>query len=120
MLRIERVILGEDHKDVAITLFKLGETFKKHNDLERALFYFKEALKVERKVMFKDDPLAVARALQEIGNIYLEIGNIREMMNAFIQAARIYKKSSLTYGNLIVTNRLYALDLSCPRAAPAA
>ena len=120
VLRIERVILGEDHKDVAITLFKLGETFKKHNDLERALFYFKEALKVERKVMFKDDPLAVARALQEIGNIYLEIGNIREMMNAFIQAARIYKKSSLTYGNLIVTNRLYALDLSCPRAAPAA
>jgi tetratricopeptide (TPR) repeat protein len=120
VLRIERILLGENHKDIAITLFKLGETFKKNNDSEKALSYFKEALKVERMVMLETEPLTVARTLQEIGNINLEIGNIHEMMNAFIEAARIYEKLSMNFDNLIVTNRLYALALSYPRAAPAA
>ena len=120
VLRIERVLLGEDHKDVAITLFKLGETFKKHNDQDRALLYFKEALKVERKVMLEKDPLTVARTLQEIGNIQLYKGNTEEMMNVFVEAARIYQSSSMSPDNVIVESYLYAIDLSCPRAAPAA
>jgi tetratricopeptide (TPR) repeat protein len=120
VLRIERALLGEDHKDVAITLFKLGETFKKHNDQDRALLYFKEALKVERKVMLEKDPLTVARTLQEIGNIHLFQGNTEEMMNVFVEAARIYQSSSISPDNVVVENQLYAIDLSCPRAAPAA
>jgi len=119
VLRIEKVLLGEDHRDVAITLFKLSETF--NTDQDRALLCFKEALKVERKVMLEKDPLAVARTLQEIGNIHLCQGNnTEEMMNVFVEAARIYQSSPISPDNVIDGNHLYATDLSCPREAPAA
>lgn len=120
VLSIEQRVLGKFHKDVAITLYKLGDTFKKHNDLDRALFYFKEALDVERKVMMTVEPLTIARTLQEIGNIHLCRGNTAAMMDAFVEAARIYQESSVSPYDLIVAKHLYALDLSCPRGAPAA
>lgn len=120
VLRIEKNILGEDHKDVAITLFKLGETFQKHNELDSALRCFKDALNIERKVMLKSDPLTVARTLQEIGNIHLYLGNTHEMMEAFIEAARIYQESSMDLNSVMVSKHLYAIGLSCPKAAAAA
>ena len=70
--------------------------------------------------MLEKDPLTVARTLQEIGNIHLFQGNTEEMMNVFVEAARIYQSSSISPDNVVVENQLYAIDLSCPRAAPAA
>ena len=120
VLRIEKKVLGNEHKDVAITLFKLGETFKRHNDLDRALFYYKDALELERKVVQENDPLTVAKTLTEIGNIYLSRGQTALMMEAFNEAARIYQSSSLSPQDVAVSTRLYAIDLVCPRGAPAA
>jgi len=120
VLKIEKQVLGEEHKDVAITLFKLGETYKKHNHLDKALVYFKDALSVERKVMQDNDPLTMARTLTEIGNINLAQGSTVPMMEAFNEAARIYQAHSMSPSNVTVSKHLYAIDLACPRGAPAA
>jgi tetratricopeptide (TPR) repeat protein len=120
VLRIEEKVFGSEHKDVAITLFKLGETFKRQNDLERALYYYEKALKVERKLMEDNDLLTVARTLTEIGNIHLSRGQRVEMMNAFNEAARIYQCCSMSPRDVAVATNLYAIDLVCPRGAPAA
>ena len=120
VLRVERSVLGNEHKDVAITLFKLAETYKRGNDLDRALIYYQDALKIERKVMRDNEPLTIARTLTEIGNIHLSRGQRTLMMEAFNEAARIYQSSSMSPHHVAVARRLYAIDLVCPRGAPAA
>merc|ERR1712127_182198 len=49
-LRIERLVLGENHRDVSMTLFKLGEVNKAAGDLGEALRCFEESLAVERSL----------------------------------------------------------------------
>jgi len=120
VLSIEISVLGPEHKDVAITMFKLGETFERYNDPENALKYFKQALEVEQKVLQEEDPLTIARTLSAIGNIYLSQGNVVPMMEAFIEAGRIYQASDMNPSNVSVNRNMYAFHISCPLGAPAA
>lgn len=134
-LRIERLVLGETHRDIAMTLFKLGEVHKVAGDLEEALKYFENSLAVERSLSSSPssstdtmsseeeqspDYAAMARALNEIGNIHLALGNVVEMMEAFNEASRLYRTAGLSSHNVVVSEHLYALEISCPEAAPAA
>eukprot|EP00567_Pseudictyota_dubia_P013146 CAMPEP_0197438564 /NCGR_PEP_ID=MMETSP1175-20131217/5519_1 /TAXON_ID=1003142 /ORGANISM="Triceratium dubium, Strain CCMP147" /LENGTH=1029 /DNA_ID=CAMNT_0042968315 /DNA_START=540 /DNA_END=3629 /DNA_ORIENTATION=- len=119
-LRVERLVLGDRHRDVAMTLYKLGEVYKAHGDMEGALERFTEALDIERETLGEDDPATLARTLNEIGNIQLARGEVIPMMEAFNEAARIYRRAGLSPNNLIVSGQLYAFDISCPEAAPAA
>lgn len=132
-LRIERLVLGENHRDISMTLFKLGEVHKVAGDLEEALRYFKDSLAVERNLSTtsssstdimsteeEPDHAAMARALNEIGNIHLALGNVVEMMEAFNEASRLYRAAGLSPHNVVVSEHLYALEISCPEAAPAA
>ena len=133
-LRIERLVLGENHRDISMTLFKLGEVHKVAGDLEEALKYFKNSLEVERSLSSSSsladnmsteeeacpDYAAMARALNEIGNIHLALGNVVEMMEAFNEASRLYRTAGLSPHNVVVSEHLYALEISCPEAAPAA
>ena len=120
-LRVEKVFLGEKHRDVAMTLYKLAESYKAHGDMEKALEYFKAALEIERKTIGDDDPSTVAKTLNEIGNIHLARGEVIAMMEAFNEALRIYQQAGLGPTNLVVlSDHLYAFDISFPEAAPAA
>ena len=134
-LRVERLVLGETHRDIAMTLFKLGEVHKVAGDLEEALKYFENSLAVERSLSSSPssstdtmsseeeqspDYAAMARALNEIGNIHLALENVVEMMEAFNEASRLYRTAGLSSHNVVVSEHLYALEISCPEAAPAA
>jgi len=148
-LRIEKLVLGKNHRDVSMTLFKLGEVNKAAGDLEEALKCFKDSLAVERSLSSSSsspaisanvnrtaadaghryqqqatsggsDPAAMARALNEIGNLHLARGDVVPMMQAFNEASRLYRTAGLSPNNVIVSGALYALEVSCPAAAPAA
>ena len=73
-LRIEKLVLGEVHKDVAMTLYKLGEVNKSAGYIEDSLRYFERSLSVESRLSSSpstDDCAYMARVLSEIGNIHL-------------------------------------------------
>ena len=77
-------------------------------------------MRIERNTILPDDPATVARTLNEIGNIHLARGDVIPMMEAFNEAARIFRDSGLSANSLSVSGQLYAFDISCPEAAPAA
>jgi tetratricopeptide (TPR) repeat protein len=88
-LRVERLVLGEDHRDVALTYSKLGEALKSDGDLDGALHCFESALRIEKKsCSMGGDSAFLVRALNEIGNLHLALGNIHAMMDAFSDVAR--------------------------------
>mmetsp|Transcript_5063 Transcript_5063/g.12687 ORF Transcript_5063/g.12687 Transcript_5063/m.12687 type:complete len:1180 (+) Transcript_5063:50-3589(+) len=144
-LRIERLVLGDGHRDVGMTLFKMGEVKKAAGDLEGALRCFGESLEVERGIpcvassapsssdngqgrqqrqqpsATAPDHAAMARALNEIGNIHHARGDAVPMMEALSEASRLYRAAGLSPNNVVVMEGLlYALELSYPEAAPAA
>eukprot|EP00529_Nitzschia_sp_RCC80_P000273 CAMPEP_0113493754 /NCGR_PEP_ID=MMETSP0014_2-20120614/28756_1 /TAXON_ID=2857 /ORGANISM="Nitzschia sp." /LENGTH=862 /DNA_ID=CAMNT_0000387629 /DNA_START=186 /DNA_END=2774 /DNA_ORIENTATION=+ /assembly_acc=CAM_ASM_000159 len=100
-LRVERAALGEDHADVVLTLQHLGQVHHQLGKLDEALHSFKQALEVERrraaaatdeKNSASDSKGAVARLLNLIGNIYIQLGDIDMMMESFVEAARILER----------------------------
>ena len=117
---MEKVVLGDEHRDVAMTLYKLGEVYKAEGDEENALQSFQSALDIERKALGESDPATIARTLNEIGNIHLSRGDVIPMMEAFNEASRIFRSAGLSAHNVNISGQLYAFDISCPEAAPAA
>ncbi|KAL7472768.1 hypothetical protein ACHAXS_013163 [Conticribra weissflogii] len=133
-LIMRRKLLGDDHIDVSATL--LGEVNKAAGDLEEALKCFQKSLDIERSLdestsssdpdggrrhhQTSSDPAAMARTLNEIGNIHLARGDVVPMMDAFNEASRLYRTAGLSPNNVVVSGHLYALEFSCPEAAPAA
>jgi len=100
--------------------YKLGQAHRDYGDLEKGLFFFKEALMIERQTLGNDDP-SVARTLNDIGNIHLQKNDVVPMMEAFVEALRIYKRAGLSVNNLIVVgHKLYAFGIEYPEASPAA
>ena len=120
-LRVEKFVLGEDHKDVSISLFKLGEVYKASGDLDQAMRNFQNALRIERSnTLEQEDSAAIARTLNEIGNIHLARGDVVEMMEAFQEASRIFLQAGLTTTSAAVSGEMYHFGITCPNAAPAA
>jgi hypothetical protein len=52
-LRVEVLVLGTWHKDVGLTLFKLGEVQKLYGELDEVLGCFERALDIDR-LLFSD------------------------------------------------------------------
>ena len=119
-LRVEKLVLGEGHRDVSMTMYKLGEAYKALGALDNALDSFTEALAIERNTIGQEDPATLARTLNEIGNIQLARGDVIPMMEAFNEAARIFRRAGLSPNSVAVSGQLYAFDIACPSAAPAA
>ena len=103
-----------------MTLFKLGEVYKAKRDLNQAMNSFQDALIIERNTLNRDDPAAIARTLNEIGNIHLARGDVVLMMEAFEEASRIFRQAGLSPQSVAVSGALYHFGITCPNAAPAA
>ena len=88
--------------------------------MEMALQNFQHALAIERKVVDQRDPTAIAKTLNEIGNIYLARGDARLMMEAFVESARIFQRSGLSASEVRVSPMLKLYAASFDNAAPAA
>lgn len=128
-LQIEKAVLGE-HRDVAMTYFKLGEVYAANRDFKNALECFEAALKIEKQVAPDAEPKTIARILNEIGNVHLAAGStelrssrsgVAEAMDAFVDAARVLKEAGLyQHDSLTLPDQLYAFAAACPSSASAA
>ena len=93
--------------------------------MELALTHMRHALKIERDC-FGADHITCARTLNEIGNIEFQLGNTPQVMAAYGDALRIYRRmgdgdGEAGYDSLVIYGQgLWRFELVQPCAAGAA
>jgi tetratricopeptide (TPR) repeat protein len=93
---------------------------RQRGELDKALEYFEEALSIERS-MHESAHVSVAKMLNLIGNIHLQLGNLNELMSCYTEAARIYKTCEQSHDSLVIAgHNFYAISKVCPASASAA
>ena len=126
-LRVERESLGYDHPDVILTLQHIGQVLQKLGRLGEAVKFFSEALELERQAAHgkKEAGSEIGKILNFIGNVHLQQGNTKEMMDCYIEASRIYEANR--YGaqgleeTLVISGfNFYGLSKMHPPCAPVA
>jgi hypothetical protein len=64
---------------------------------------------------------SVAKMLNLIGNIHLQLGDLKELMACYTEASRIYKKCGESQDMLVIGgHNFYGLAKLCPGCAPVA
>jgi len=118
-LRVERIALGPEHSDVVLTLQHIGQILQQLGHLDEALLYFIEALKIEKKK--KRDEISVAKILNLMGNIFLQKGNVKPMMESFTEASRLLERCGRAGEALVIAGyNFYGLAKTNPPCAPIA
>jgi len=112
--------LGIAHLDLSITYYNIGQLFYQRGEMKLALIKFKEALEIERECYGANHPNC-ARTLNEIGNIELQLGNVKGMMTSLTKALRIYKEAGMFNETVVVYGlRLWRFNITHPEAAAVA
>ena len=123
-LRVERVSLGPDHLDVAVTLQHLGQVLQQLGLFDEAIHHFEEALMTLRECSQQQGEKHYAketRILNQLGNLYLQKGQVSSMMNAFSEASRLLKVHEQSTDSLVITGyNYYGLSRAHPPNAPSA
>ena len=124
-LRVERQALGNDHPDVVLTLQHLGQVHQQMGQIDEALRFFNEALNIELKVStIRIDPNksgSMARLLNLLGNVYLQLGKTEEMMKCYAKASRIYEANQRPGETLVIAGyNFYGLSKTNPPSAAVA
>ena len=118
-LNLEMLLTG-DSVDVGIIRFKLAQVNLEMGDLDMAIQEFNKVLEVELQLVGKDH-MNVAETLTEIGNVYLRLDDLPNMMKAYSEASRIYRHNNRHPETIRILGRnLYAFDKVYPSAAGAA
>mmetsp|Transcript_34032 Transcript_34032/g.51332 ORF Transcript_34032/g.51332 Transcript_34032/m.51332 type:complete len:540 (+) Transcript_34032:62-1681(+) len=86
-LQVERVF-GEEHKEMALVLFSLGQIYHEVGDLGRAFEYQEHVLQLSRRHLGEQGEF-LASVLTIIGNIQNERGNTEDAMARFAESERI-------------------------------
>ena len=124
-LRVERNALGNDHTDVVLTLQHLGQVHQQLGQFEVALGYFQEALDIERNRQQQQGHSAsgtcLGRILNLLGNVYLQLGQTKKMMDCYVEASRMYDANPQAGEALVMAGyNFYGLSKTNPRCAPIA
>ena len=117
---MERNALGMDHPDVVLTLQHLGQVHQQLGQIEEALKYFNEALDIEKS---RSNPKhsILGRILNLLGNVYLQLGQTKKMMDCYTDASRIYDANHQSEETLVIAGyNFYGLSRTNPPSAPVA
>lgn len=90
----QRTVLGNDHPQVANTLFHLGTAKRMEFDLDRAFYLLEQCTKIQNSKLHKFHPDRTASE-RELGVIYLEQNRLEE---ARAQFDRVYSNQINIYG----------------------
>ena len=123
-LRVERKALGDNHRDVILTLLHCGQVLQGRGELKEALEYYRQALNAQtcgEATATKIDHATAARILNHMGNIFLQRGQTKEMVESLSSSLRRLKMAGKKENELVVSGfNFYALAKRHPEAPPAA
>ena len=131
-LHVERQALGDGHQDVLITMQHIASVHQQRGELEEALMYLKKSLDLQledyrqqqqqqQKKPCNDTSINLARTLNQVGNLHLQKGDTKLMMDAYVQATRVLRQIGETEIELSVRGfdfyMLSKIHPACARAA---
>ena len=85
-LEIDKILLGTEHRDIAISYNHLGYLYEHKGDYDNALLYYLKALEIRKKVLGVKHP-NTAWSYYSIGNVYYYMGDSDKALDYFIKAA---------------------------------
>lgn len=102
---------GDNKEQKAIALSYLSVEFMKREEYDSSIYYFKEVIAIENS---RENPnlTGLGSAYQNIGNIYSNLNNNREAIQAFTKALGFYQKGKYTVGLIQVNLNLAIARLS--------
>ena len=86
--------LGNNHEDVAETLFGMGIVFEKRRDYNAAMKAYSDCLRI-RSSKFGSDSMEVAQVVVNIGVVRGNKGDFPGALKSWKKALSIYRKQSL-------------------------
>lgn len=123
-LRVERKALGNNHRDVILTLLHCGQVLQGRGELKQALEYYRQALDAQAdggQTETIPDYATSARILNHMGNIFLQRGQTQEMVETLSNSLRHLKLAGRKETDLVISGfNFYALAKLHPEAPPAA
>jgi serine/threonine protein kinase/tetratricopeptide (TPR) repeat protein len=92
-LKVREQELGEDHLEVAETLYNMGVIYQgTHNyDLEKALALYERSLAIREKALGPDH-IDTAWSTYRVGGTHAFLGNVREAMDLLPRAQKIFER----------------------------
>ena len=81
-LEIKWTILGKDHPDSVLTLFRVGKIYVEQGKLDSGLEKLNEVIAIQY-TLSKFDITVTVKSLKLIGHVYLRKGNSEKAINAF-------------------------------------
>eukprot|EP00588_Corethron_pennatum_P029437 CAMPEP_0194334342 /NCGR_PEP_ID=MMETSP0171-20130528/65813_1 /TAXON_ID=218684 /ORGANISM="Corethron pennatum, Strain L29A3" /LENGTH=427 /DNA_ID=CAMNT_0039096953 /DNA_START=178 /DNA_END=1457 /DNA_ORIENTATION=+ len=93
VLRVQRLILGENDPAIAITLCRLGDLHHKCGRPVRALGSYRRALKIKRNLLGRYHP-EVAATLNVVGQLYEDADDAEKAMETYKEALEIYNRNT--------------------------
>ena len=108
-LALYRVLLGDDHANVAKTLFSLGLVYETKWEYKESMKYHKEAFRLRRRLWGNDD-ISVAESLDKISSLYMKQPNLGKALQSTKEALRI-RTFVHGKGNLDVATSLFAMGV---------
>ncbi|CAJ1947205.1 unnamed protein product [Cylindrotheca closterium] len=125
-LRVEEMHLGTDHPDVSLTIRHLGQVHQQLGKLEEAAKYFQQVVAIERKREVVPNTRSLSKALNLLGNVYLQLNQVPEMMECYMEASRLNEAprengDETSSDRLVIAGyNLYCLQKTNPPAAATA
>lgn len=101
-LRIRMLHLGNNHEDVAETLFGMGIVFEKRRDYGAAMKAYSHCCKIRRS-RFGSDSMEVAQVIVNIGVVRGNKGDFTEALKSWNKALAIYRKHGLEDSDALVS-----------------
>ena len=108
-LALYRVLLGDDHANVAKTLFSLGLVYEAKWEYKESMRYHKEAFRLRRRLRGNDD-ITVAESLDKISSLYMKQPNLGKALQSMKEALRI-RTLVLGKENLDVATSLFGMGV---------
>lgn len=97
--------LGNNHEDVAETLFGMGIVFEKRRDYGAAMKAYSDCLRI-RSSKFGSDSMEVAQVVVNIGVVRGNKGDFSGALKSWNKALSIYRKQGLGDDNALVATVL--------------
>ena len=119
-MRVERHALGDEHPDVVLTHQHIAQVMQQIGALDEATEHFQKALQIEQGRRNRDSR-SEAKILNQLGNVYLQQGDVDNMMATYVKASRLLNSGNQPDEALIITGyNNYGLSKMHPPCAPVA
>ena len=118
--RIEEMTLGPVHKDVILPLECIADIYQRRGELSKALDHCSQILKIQ-ECGIPLDRTAIAKTLNKMANLNLQLGRAGEAVKFIVDAARIVQNCECANVEIGLTGfDLYACAKLYPEGSPAA